>query len=198
MVEKTGNSPDFFIPQETPELQERFRKELDENIKYNLDLAKRAREKEDLISAVECLVQRVEGTVYTNRKMTPGNEMRFGGSSPSYAVGDKSYLELEVESESAVRKITFGGLPPIEKGDKIRAYIYNGKEESEKEVELLVTLLSKKNPTIEDEIRASVEKYDIRSKPRTYWVRRDFNEKEEAVMIEKIKNNEVVATYINK
>lgn len=82
---------------------------------YNNDLKAKAKKREDLIVALEYTVEAVVG---------------YSGK------GEGSYLEISVCSDSSVKKLRFNGWAPIEKGDRIRAYIFKGVRMFEREVNL--------------------------------------------------------------
>ncbi|HLC97917.1 MAG TPA: hypothetical protein VJC21_04010 [Candidatus Nanoarchaeia archaeon] len=147
--------------------------------RYNAELRTRAKTKEELMVLLECRVLSVEGYI-AQSSFTPHSELRIGGTSPSYKTGDSSSLELAVESGTAVKHLHFKGLPPLEKGDTIRAYIFKGKEEYER------VIISERVPFI-------LRRFGPRTP--TVLVEREFEENEQPFKIEKIRNGEVVATY---
>lgn len=168
-------------PLSDEEMKARMKKATNSCKRYNARLRKRAKPKEELLIPVDCLVERVTG--YTHEvSHTPHSEVRYGGSSPSYKTGMFLSLELSVQTGTPIETIKFPGWPPIEKGDKIRAYIFAGTEEHEKPL-----------GSISEIIDASVRLH----KPASHWVQREFTETEEVQKIEKLRNNKVVATYIN-
>jgi len=127
--------------------------------KHNEDLRARAKPYESLIVPIECSVQHVNGS----RKKTT----------------------LEVLTQSPVKTLTFYGLPPLEKGDMIRAYVFKGEELHEKLPDDPFSLNN--HPWGRKKCYSPM--------PPSHYVERDLQAKEAAVRIEKIRNNEVVATY---
>ena len=87
------------------------------------------------------------------------------------AKGKFSSLEIIVKSETPVKKLNFQGCWPLEKGDSIRVY-----------VDLLI-------PNHGLSLSES-----LREEPS---YREKLNEQESPAKIEKLRNNEVVATYFN-
>lgn len=149
-----------------------FKKMFEKDEKYNQELRKKSKSKEELVVNLELLVKSVNG--YINQtSFTPRSEMVLGGTSPRYGGGDKSYLEIEVYSGNKVKIIEFQGLPPIFAGDKIRAYIFKGEEKFEKE---------------------SFPKHS-RNNPTSHYIERDFKKIEKAFKIEKLSKNDILATY---
>lgn len=156
-------------------------KQVLENIeKYNKDLRARAKTLEELTIPVLCLVESIVGSA-SKIHHTPHSEMVYGGTTPSYHTGDALKTEISVKTSTPVTKIIFGGWPPIEKGDLIKAYIIKAKEEYEK-------------------LSFNIERlfcYQQHRQPTPLYVERDFKNEETAIKIEKLKNDVIVATYIN-
>lgn len=146
-----------------------------EDIKrYNAELRKRAQKKEDLIVPVDFTVESVLG-YNSGTGCIPIGPIVMGGHTPTRQVGDYSALELQVNSaKTQVKKLSFNGWPPIEAGDKIRAYIFIGEEKKEM-------------PTQGFEYCG-----------QSHYIQREFKKQETAVKIEKLKKGKVVATYTNK
>jgi hypothetical protein len=146
----------------------------EENKLFNRELKKRAKTKEELTVAIECVVK---GIISYNlsTSVTPQSEMVYGGKSISYKTGNVSHSEIKILSDTTVKELKFGGCPNVEKGDKIRAYILKGKEEFEKKTFCI--------------------SYD--NDQKAFLVGRDFKEEELTFKIEKLWGNEVIATYIS-
>ncbi|MDP3639769.1 MAG: hypothetical protein Q8R53_01025 [Nanoarchaeota archaeon] len=162
------------------EWRERIAAAWTETEKYNAGLRARAKTREELLVLLDCGVTAVVG--HTSRgSFTPRSELVIGGSSPSYGTGDQSFLEISVTSETPVKQLHFRGWPPFEKGDRIRAYIFKGKEEWEQAFMF-------------DDQDFSGLAFGARF-GKTVLVERDFQEQEKALKIEKLRNGEVVATY---
>lgn len=138
---------------------------------YNRELLKRSKPKEELVVSIDCLVESVTGYVLQT-EFHVQSERVFGGKSPSYSGGDSSHLEIRVKTDTATNKLVSRGLLPIQKGDTIRAYILKGEEEYERNIQALHT-----------------------HNRRSHWVERNFSEEEKPFKIEKLVNDEVVATY---
>ncbi len=125
--------------------------------------------------AVVCIVDKATG--YTRAvHHTPHSEIRYGGHTPSYRTGETMRLELEVLTNTPVKKILFSGWPPLQKGDSIIAYVLKAEVKHDPTKRIMI---------------GSQYKF------QTYMVDRDFKEEEIASKIEKIVNGEVVATYIS-
>ena len=141
--------------------------------KYNAELRKSAKKEEELIIPVELTVDSVVGQIHQSHYVT--TEIVMGGRGRGHDVGDTSVLELMVNSDSVpIKVLAIPGLPPIEAGDRIRAYLFKGASKLE------------------------LARYfnDERAK---FFIEREFNEKEIPLKIEKLNNGgKVVATYINK
>src|SRR3989338_6671939 len=120
-----------------------------------------------------------------NNKFTPESEIVYGGRSPSYSTGNMLHSEIKVNStKTQIKTLEFPGWPNVERGDRIRAYVFKGKEEYLKQT---------------DKMRA--ELYDFMQRigerrPKPVFVERDFQEKETPLKIEKLVDGVVVATYI--
>ncbi len=100
---------------------------------YNKQLRESARTPEQLTVGIECKV--IDANFYQQgTSHTPRSEMRIGGNSPVYRTGDIYHLELIVDSNSPLKKITFNGWPHIEVGDLIKAYMIQGEYKFEKEL----------------------------------------------------------------
>ena len=82
---------------------------------------------EKFIVTVEAVVESVVGHT-GSVSFTPESEMVFGGRSPVYHGGQFSHLEITIGDHPVVKKILFAGLPPIEEGDRIRAYVFKCEE----------------------------------------------------------------------
>ncbi len=147
-----------------------------------------AKPKEELITQLECLVTEV--TCYTKpTAMTPDSEIRIGGHSPRYATGLMSETILSVYTDSPVRRITMPGIYPLENGDQIRAYILKGVLKEEQ----------RSVPPRRETIPPSpVVPAPPRRLPQKHWIERDWHEDEKAVKIEKLRAEQVVATYVYK
>lgn len=138
---------------------------------YNRELLKRSKPKEELVASIDCLVESVTGYV-SQRRFHVQSEIAYGGKTPAYNAGDSSHLEICVKTDTATNKLACRGLLPIQKGDTIRAYILKGNEEYERNIQELHT-----------------------HNRRSHWVEREFSEEEKPFKIEKLVNNEIVATY---
>lgn len=134
---------------------------------------------EEFVKVVEGKVVFVKGTVKST-SFTPQSEMVFGGESPVYSGGNVYTLEIALESVSAVKKLNFEGWPHLEKGDEIKAYVFAGEESA----------YSRGMRPLRNSSRGLFEK---RESPE--YVARELKEQELAFKIEKVKNNEVVASY---
>lgn len=155
---------------------------------FNLGLVKRAKPRTELIVSVDCLVESVVG--YTQPVfITPNSEMVSEGSLPSYESGHRSYLEISVTTDSAcpIKKLKSAGLPPIQSGDRIVAYILKGEEIREAE-------------TVMENVPNSIPHAGsaVSQEGKSHWVERDFKQEETTQKIEKLFAGRVVATYITK
>lgn len=137
-----------------------------------LDLRARSKPKEELIKSIDCIVEFVKGTV--QKTTYSSGPLIIGGYNHTYAGGDQSQTEIIIASNTPVNTIYFRGWPPLEKGDRISAYIFKGKEESE-DPEWIP--------------------YPSCIKPISHYVEREWQEKETAIKIEKLRNKKVVAEY---
>ena len=139
-------------------------------VEYNIQLEARVKTKEELVTSIDCVVESVDGYSSTASVPCGGhfNTLTSGGHSNSLKIG--------VSSDTPVENLGFyGGWPPIEKGDQIRAYVYVGEKEWGK-----LTW-------------SDIDKG--KSNPPCYLVERPLNPKEKPLKIEKLKDEEVVATY---
>lgn len=125
---------------------------------------------EKFIVPIEVIVTSVVGSVGST-SFTPVSERCYGGPSPVYQGGQSSNLELTVDGHPVVKKILFAGLPPIEKGDKIRAYVFKAEEPEDARLARAFH-------------NVSILPIEKRVMPR--YVARDFNAEEQALKIEKL------------
>lgn len=142
--------------------------------------------KEQLIVPVECTVESIVSSSYEGR-FTPESELQYGGHSPSYSTGAHLNSEIKVNTANTpIRMLEFHGWPNIERGNRIRAYVFKGKEEY-----------------LEIEAKLKAELWDFthrigERRPKPIYVEREFEEKESPVKIEKLVDGFVVATYVNE
>jgi len=142
---------------------------------YNKELLGKSKPYEELIIPVSGIVKEVKGYNYATSH-TPISEMIIGGKFPVYKTGYQNKLEIIIESDSQVEKLSFNGACPIEKGDSIRAYIFAGEKK---------------------ELKKSFSLYHPDSYPnkeKEVLIPREPSEEETAIYIEKIKNGKVVRT----
>ncbi|MDD5417583.1 MAG: hypothetical protein PHW96_01680 [Candidatus Nanoarchaeia archaeon] len=131
---------------------------------------------EDYLDTIKADVVLVNGfikDVYT--PAVPMYMVPFGSSISHNFSGTSSVLEILIEPEDKeipVEKIIFGGVVPVEKGDKIKVHIAKCEEYHK-------GLLDRVSKT-------------------TYYKKRGWKKEEYASKIEKIRNHEVVATYQRK
>ena len=112
------------------------------------------------------------------------SEQRMGGSSSTYRGGniDCCVIELELQENIPVQKLKFSGWPHLEIGDTIRAYIFTGKKEFEK-----------------DELTGFSHMRQTRTHPNppSYLLLRNYKTTERPNTIEKLRDGNVVAIYNN-
>ena len=149
------------VPELAKNLQDIFQKQQEDIEQHNTDVRTRSRPYETLIVPVECSVQSV--------------------------VGSSRETTLEVVTNTAVKTLKFYGLPSLEQGDKIRAYVFKGEEVYEK---------LRDDPFDMWKIPSASNRC-YQPKPQSHYVERDFKEKELVVKIEKRRKNKVVATYLS-
>ena len=156
--------------------------------KYNADLRARAKKPEELVECFDCFVERIycevepieerEHFSFSDTKIGPGP---FGiVNSPNHITGYKNSMKLEVmasDESILVKKVNFPIFIPLESGDSVRVYVVRGEYMSEKTGGFF-----------------SLEE-DEQDK---HLVARGYKEEENAVRIEKLKDNSVVATYVDK
>ena len=142
-------------------MQNMLQKRLKGIKQYNTDIRSRSKPYEALIVPVDCGVQSI--------------------------VGSSQETTLEVITNNMVKTLTFHGLPPLEQGDTIRAYIFKGKKVYEK----------LENDPFDSWNSPFTRQGCYHQEPPSHYVARDFKEKEAAVKIEKIRKNNVVATYVS-
>ena len=146
---------------------------------------KTTQQKEQLIVPVECTVESIVSSTY-NGRFNPQSEVCYGGHSPSYNTGNFLHSEIKVNTaDTPIRILEFPGWPHIERGDRIRAYVFKGKNEY---------------ATLHDKVTADLGAFihSIGKKPKSVYVERPFEENESPVKIEKLVGGFVVATYIAK
>jgi len=157
---------------------------LKEAKEFNKDLRKRTRNEEDLIIPVELIIKSIVN--HTNYlSIRPHSEMIFKERSSSYSAGCKLYTEIFVNSskEICIEKLTYQGFLPLEKGDRIRAYIFIGQYIQEKAEDFNFNEFS------------AWESSPLRLE--MHLVGREFKKEELTEKVEKIgKYNDVVATYL--
>jgi hypothetical protein len=140
--------------------------------KYNSKLRRNAKKQEELLSSVDFIVNSVVGRVYQSQYVT--DSIMMGGKSLGHKTGDISLLELKVcSSDTPIKELAFPGLPPIQAGDTICAYIFRGQSMQE------------------------LDSYG-HANGASCFVKRPFEEKEIPLKIEKLKEGKVIATYINE
>jgi hypothetical protein len=143
---------------------------------YNKDLETRAKDKKDLFTHVDMTVRYATMRSFSHRH-TPQSEMRCGGTSPVYSTGMSTRLELMVDSNCEINKVTFNGYAPLEKGDTIRVYFLKGEQEYFK------------SPF-------SSRRRSSNQNNKHVWIERDFLPEEKALKIDKLRAEEPIATYI--
>ncbi len=94
--------------------------------KENEDLKKLSKPYEKLIIPYEAIVGEVRNYNFSTDH-TPLSEQMSEVDYPSYKSGYRNELEINLE-EGLVEKLIFKGNSSIEKGNKIRAYIFAGEE----------------------------------------------------------------------
>jgi len=123
------------------------------------------------IVPIEVAVQSVVG--YTSStSFTPVSERVFGGSSPVYQGGQSSHLEIIVDRHPIVKKVLFAGLPSIEEGDIIRAYVFKAKVPEDTRLLLEIH---------------NISSLSIKQRIPPKYVVRDFKPEERAFKIEKLR-----------
>jgi hypothetical protein len=168
--------------------------------KYNSWLDLCSRTKEQLIVPVEYQVEAVTFYGRGDRSFTPHSEMVMGGRSPEYPLGDSYSCDIVVNG-APLKQITFIGWPAIQKGDRVKAYIFAAEEKGKKYLaegaffgHWEIRELKKNEDTI---YMRSVFDPEDRKNPFVL-VQRDFKEKERAMKIEKIDNlGKILAVYID-
>ncbi len=129
---------------------------------------------ENFVVEVDCSVVGVRG----NRKRiyrTLGEKI-VGGTCRSKYTGSRYDLEIDVESDTSVRRLEFEGPWPISAGDTIRAYIISADKVRHQTTE--------RRHAYDDGIRYT-------------WEERDLNETEHPIRIDKLEGQSVIATYEN-
>jgi len=167
--------------------------------KYNSQLDNIAKKPEELIVPVEFRVLEARFYGFGNRTITPSSEIRIGGRSPEYSVGD-SYGSIFIGKSldnSVLGEINFIGWPAIEKNDLIRAYIFASEEKGKKFIRdgcfgLEIDEFTRKdNKAQQSYIGTGIDPFVLIPRKLAY--------EESAVKIEKLNSNkEVVAVYSSK
>ena len=155
----------------------------------NDQILERAELSNNLIMPVEGLVEKVIGhtTIIYGRT----GRAVFGGPSGITKTGTGYQLEILLE-EAPITKLVFNAYSPVLKGDRIRAYIFQGKEE-----DLGVLDANLKNKINDKRIHITpAREYEMKRK--FVYVKRPFNETETAVAIELLRDGEVVRTDLDK
>lgn len=116
---------------------------------------------------IDAIVKGVKGRVDNVYNLSGMSVGELGGGR---FCGQKSKLEIEVESNTPVKILEFDGAWPIEAGDAIRATIKMTKRYC----------------------------YPVPCSPTKEEARHKLYEKEHPIKIEKIRKQRVVATYINE
>jgi len=167
--------------------------------KYNSQLDSIAKKPEELVIPVEFRVLEARFYGFGERKITPTSEIRIGGRSPEYPIGDSYGCSFTGESlnDSSLGKINFLGWPAIEKDNLIRAYIFAFEEKGKKFIRdgclgLEIDEFTRENREQQrHHVWAGIDPFVL--------VPREFKEEESAVKIEKLNSNkEVVAVYSSK
>jgi len=160
-----------------PNLKLRPIKDVEEDFRKSKELMDKykGKTKKDFLVPVERLVKLVKGD--TREITTTDDPMHavIGQPMRSYHAGYESSLEIVLEN-SPVKIITFNGLPPIFKGDMIRAYVVKAKA---------CNYFIDPMDMLDDGQRT------------LYLPRDDFREIEPAAKIEKLVDGKVIATYLN-
>ncbi len=127
---------------------------------------------EDFIVALECEV--VEFKLITSGTIImPMNGIVIGGKSESHKGGQCNSAHIKIKSNECVQELVYGGSCSLEAGDRIKAYIVKADEVQEYNI---------KSNIYDDGLHTSYKK-------------RDFKKEENAIKIEKLKRNKVVAAY---
>ena len=152
-------------------LEDRLQREVDET---NADLLAKEREKRDLVRKVEFEVSAYT-CVVSSGSITPVSEFRVGGQSSSYRTGQSYRSVINVEpSDSGIEKVVYPGQLPLEKGDRFYAWIIVGEEK-----------------------RFESPPFTSGSGMRKVWVPRDYQPKERAFKIAKLRDGQEVAVFID-
>ncbi|RME31575.1 hypothetical protein D6789_02280 [Candidatus Woesearchaeota archaeon] len=118
---------------------------------------------EELSVSLEATVVSVECSSLAYRR----SNGVIGPGSHSTASGRDYISTITINIDGPVKRLEFGGWPPLEKGDKIRAYVIAG-----------------------DEVRDPLKRSSV-----TRYTPRELREKEKPFKLEKLRDGEVVATY---
>lgn len=134
--------------------------------------------KQDLKKFVVCIEANVLETIVTfEHKYSESGERRFGSSVSLEEAGQSYSTEIKIKNVAGVEKLLFRGACPLEKGDRIKAYIFKAgkKEESHKKTDC----------------------YDKGT--HTVYLERDFDNIENTFKIQTLSDlAEVLTTYVDK
>ena len=167
--------------------------------KYNSQLDSIAKKPEELVIPVEFRVLEARFYGFGERKITPTSEIRIGGRSPEYPIGDSYGCSFTGESlnDSSLGKINFLGWPAIEKDNLIRAYIFAFEEKGKKFIRdgcfglEIDEFTREKREQQRHHVWTGMDPFIL--------VPRELAYEESAVKIEKLNSNkEVVAVYESK
>lgn len=140
------------------------------------DLLARQRTEEQVTVPLELIVRDVIGWS-ESLKFTPESEIRLGGNARAYAAGNRQYSAIMVEGHDTVRVLKFPGWPPLETGERIRAYVFAGTYAPVNQAEALMETMGR------------------RPQGERILVDRPLYEEESPLRIEKLRADRVVATY---
>jgi hypothetical protein len=153
-----------------------IKKEQAEFAEQNADLEARAKTVPKLIVTLDCSVTGVYGS---GRQMSVYDQRCLSDRQ----AGTRSYTIFTVDTKTIVSQLIMPILPPIEVGDYIRAFIYVGKEETERRT---ASILAK-----------FIDEVPSQSLLKKYIVEREFEAIERPLVIQKLRDGQDVATYVN-
>jgi len=142
------------------------------------ELREKSSTPEELTYKITCLVEEVEGETKEVRHYDTHNAV-IGGRIDSTSGGNVSFLEMKVTTDDApVKTVLIRGLPHIEAGNRINAYIVKGEY------------------LHEDQVDDWHESADWRDESPKHLIEREWKEKENAIKIEKLdEHGKVLATF---
>jgi len=160
------------------ELDKKLKKGFKESEKRQKYLLKNEKTPKDLLEPITGIVKKVTNENYNTSIQT--GEWVCGQRAKYSNAGYANTLEIEIDSDTKVKYLSFNGYSTIRTGDEVQIYVVQGKKEK------LPFHISNHSPFLTDLENA---KFDV-------LVKGDLEEKMQAYKIETLQENKIVRTDI--